>query len=116
MQTCTNDSCWKKSWTQRNVDSGKTVSRRRSNRQDVRFAGGATAAALSQALPPSARRCSEFDPRAEPAGRVATEVHAVCNRLVHPAAPDQRADVARRPLSGLAGSNSNLLVLSGDFS
>src|SRR5678816_1067360 len=97
------------------VDCGKAISRGRGDREDLRSSGGAAAAALSETVraPPGRGACANT--RAEPARRVATEVHRIRDRLVHPAAQDRRAHAARRPLSRGATAAAGLFLLPVDL-
>src|SRR5690242_6570104 len=98
--TFTNVSYSKKNWQQLvsgvNGNSGNTVSRRRSDRQDLRFSGRAAALALSQAVRAAAdpRALAHFS--AQPARDSPAEVHAVRDRLAHPAKTAPGPRPARR--------------------
>ena len=62
------------------------IPRRRSHRQDLRLAGGAASASLSEAVRAAAVSGADAHAGVESARRAATQVHAIRDRLVHPAA------------------------------
>src|SRR6185503_16687003 len=96
------------------VYSGKTVSRRRSNRKDVRLSGCAQAPPIPEALLAPVVSGARADARTEPARRVAAEVHPIRDRLVHPSSPDRWTHVARWTVPRFTSAASDLLLFPGN--
>src|SRR5689334_21873668 len=94
-------------------NSSNTVSRRRSDRQDLRLSGRAAALALSQALRTSPDSGAFAHARTQPARHSPAEVHALRDRLAHRAKTTQRPRPARRLVLRHATVAARLLLLPG---